>query len=231
MGRRSYASASPPRCPATGEMLGEERRAGPPRAQRSQYWVARRPLTVPPVLIHQWFFSRRWMLEFRYWPRRSPDAVQSFHSLRFQPQLLVPARRLAQLQSHPRPLVLPIGPLQVAEVVDLVSGGDALIARLEEDDPPAHLGEADLLRVPAEGGARGIVAERRVGPLVVVHRRLLGEGDGVGRAGHPAGGDRRLELVAPVQETVAGADAPTVAGGAQKRPGRVLEGAGDEGSR
>src|SRR3989440_8082892 len=58
------------------------------------------------------------------------------------------------------------------------------------------------LPISHERGARGIECLRAVGPLVEVHRRLLGGGDRLPRPRHPAQVERSGELVAPDRKSV-----------------------------
>src|SRR6185503_11083803 len=114
----------------------------------------------------------------------------------------VELRRAAIVPSRPgRPHLL-VRALQIAEIVDLESGGAALVVGLEIEVLAAHLAELNRLEVARQTRARGIEA-KRVRTLVVMRRALLRTGNRLGRTSHATQVDRARQLVAPAGEAMA----------------------------
>src|SRR5207302_4982590 len=108
---------------------------------------------------------------------------------------------LAVEKAHPRTPRLLVGALQVAQVVDLEPRGAALVAGLEQDVRAAHLAELQRLVVARERRARRVVPQG-IGPLVVVRRVALREGDRRVGSLDPTQVDRSRHLIAAAAEAV-----------------------------
>src|SRR5439155_22966179 len=113
---------------------------------------------------------------------------------------LVDTRRVIEAQSEPVAPALLVRPLQEPQVVDLEPRRAAQVTGLEVGVLAGDLAEAEFLGVPGEAGARGVVGEPRIGPLVVVHGAALRGGNRPRTTSHAAEVERPPDLVDGVRK-------------------------------